>query len=249
MTDNLFFFTIKEKDMIKNEINKILFLDIETVGICKNTQCFKRDYPELYDVWELSGYDYFSRHYPEDSTLTPSEVFEKRSGLLPEFGRIVCVSVGFVTPKGENKFESYIGDEIEILEKTKTLLDRVDKLGFTLCGHNIKTFDLPYIAKRMLINGISVPKIIPDFNTKPWDANVIDTKELWNFNSFKGLSSLQLVTASMGLKNPKMGEVKGENLHKYFYNDGDIKKIEEYCVGDVESTINLVKKIKEIYGE
>ena len=80
--------------------------------------------------------------------------------LLPEFGKIVCISVGFILPSGETKLDSFYGDEKNLLIATSELLNRVDKLGFIICGHNVKNFDLPYIGKRMLINGVKVPKII-----------------------------------------------------------------------------------------
>ena len=125
----------------------------------KNTQDFIRHNPKLHKIWENSGYPYFKRNYSEESHLDSNEMFVKKSALLPEFGKIVCVSVGFILPNNEIKLDSFYGDEKDILTKLSDLLNRVDKLGFILCGHNVKNFDLPYIAKRMLINGIQVPSI------------------------------------------------------------------------------------------
>ena len=108
------------------------------------------------------GDSYFRRHYPEDERMSDGELFKKYSGLLPEFGRVVCVSAGFITGE-ERKIQSFIkGGEEDILKETVNLLNRVHKLSFSLCGHNIKTFDLPYLGKRMLINKIkpSVFKVI-----------------------------------------------------------------------------------------
>ena len=100
------------------------------------------------------GDSYFRRHYPEDERMSDGELFKKYSGLLPEFGRVVCVSAGFITGD-ERKIQSFTkGGEGDILKETVNLLNRVHKLGFFLCGHNIKTFDLPYLGKRMLINKI-----------------------------------------------------------------------------------------------
>ena len=229
--------------MIKEDINKLLFIDIETVGCYKNTDSFISHNPKLYQLWEDSGYEYFKRNYPEESHLSSNEMFIKKSALLPEFGKIVCISVGFILPDGEIKLDTFSGDEKSLLGSASDLLNRVDKLNFILCGHNIKNFDLPYIAKRMLINELQVPSIIPSYKIKPWESRVLDTKEVWNFNSFRGLSSLGLVCTSLGLESPKEGEVNGSNIHKYYYNN-DIDKIKNYCEEDVKCTINLIKKIK-----
>ena len=231
--------------MIKEDINKLLFIDIETVGIGQDLDDLHIINPKLCKLWDESGYPYFKRNYSEDSQLTSNEMFINKSALLPEFGKIVCISVGFILPDGETKLDSFYGDEKNLLIATSELLNRVDKLGFMLCGHNVKNFDLPYIGKRMLINGIKVPKILPNYTIKPWESRVLDTKEVWNFNSFRGLSSLDLVCASLGLESPKEGEVNGSNIHKYYYNN-DIDKIKKYCEEDVKCTINLIKKLKNI---
>ena len=229
--------------MIDN-INKLLFLDIETVGGYKDLDELYREDKQLSKVWDDSGYEYFKRHYPEDSELSSNDVFSKRAGLLAEFGKIVCLSAGFVLENGDTKLDSFTGSEKEILTKCSSLLNRIDKLGFLICGHNVKNFDLPYIGKRMLINNITVPNIIPNYKIKPWESRVLDTKEVWNFNSYRGLSSLELVCASLKIPNPKDNEVTGANLHSFYYTEGDIEKIKDYCEKDVKSLINFVQKIK-----
>ena len=205
--------------MIKEDINKLLFVDIETVGVSKDIPTLSTENPSLYKVWDSTGIDYFKRRYPEDIDLSGDELFIKRASLIPEFGKIICVSVGFILPSNEIKLDTFTGSEKEILTNLSTLLNRVDKLDFILCGHNIKNFDLPYIGKRMLIN------------------------EVWNFNSFKGLSSLELVCSCLNIDNPKDSEVNGSNMHNYYYTINNIEKIKNYCEEDIKSTIKMIKKI------
>ena len=236
--------------MVKEDIHKLLFLDIETVGSYSDLDDLHSEDKQLYEIWEEVGLPYFKRHYPEHvDEYTSDDYYKKYSALLPEFGRVVCISVGFILPDGKHKLDSFYGEELGILENLQKLLVRVDKMGFSICGHNIKNFDLPYIGKRLLIHDLSVPSIIPNHNIKPWETRTLDTKELWNFNSFKGLSSLQLVCACMGIKNPKGGVVKGSNMHDFYYNsnsEDDIKQIKNYCEEDVITTMELVKKVKEL---
>jgi hypothetical protein len=76
---------------------------------------------------------------------------------------------------------------------------------------------------------------------------------VWNFNSYIGLSSLDLVCASLNVDSPKNGELNGEKMHKYYYDWPEGKEealgvkrddnIKEYCEKDVIATINLVKNI------
>ena len=191
------------------------------------------------------GESYFRRHYPEDERMSSGELYKKYSGLLPEFGRVVCVSAGFING-GERKIQSfYKGSEMDILKEVTGLFSKVHKLNFSLCGHNIKTFDLPYLGKRMLINKVKPSAIMPSHDTKPWEIKALDTKELWNFGSYKGLSSLHLVTSVMGIQSPKKGEVTGENMHQSWY-DGKKTEITNYCEQDVSSLIKIIKRIKNL---
>ena len=233
--------------MIKEDIHKLLFIDIETVGIDEDLDSLHSTNPRLSKIWEETGWDYFKRRYSEDSELSSNEMFVKRAALLPEFGKIICISVGFIQPNGENKIDSfYSNSEKDILTDCAKLLNRVNKLGFIICGHNIKNFDLPYITKRMLINNIPLPSILPNYTIKPWESKVLDTKEVWNFTSFKGLSSLELVCASLDIISPKDSEVNGSNMHNYYYNINNIKKIKDYCESDVTSIIKMIKKLNKL---
>ena len=227
--------------------NKLLFLDIETAGTFATLEEMEQNNEILFQLWDNTGDSYFRRHYVEDARLSSSELFKKYSALLPEFGRVVCISVGFLLKGGEKKLQSFSkGSEKDILTEMADLLTRVNKLDFTLCGHNLKTFDLPYLGKRMLINGVKPPNILPSHDTKPWEIKALDTKEMWNFGSFKGLSSLHLVCTLLGVDSPKLGEIKGSNIHKSFYIDNNINEITEYCERDVECLIDIVSKVKSL---
>ena len=225
--------------------NKLLFLDIETAGSHKNSNQLKEMDETLWDLWNTVGCSYFRRSYPEDEDKDCDFLYEKYSGLLPEFGKVICISVGFINDGGE-KLQSFCsGNESDDLIQVTQLLNKIEKVGFTLCGHNIKNFDLPYLGKRMLINGISPPSLLPSHDTKPWEVKALDTKEMWNFGSYKGLSSLHLVTSVMGIESPKKGEVTGENMHQSWYDDKKTEII-HYCEKDVSSLIKIIKKIKNL---
>lgn len=231
--------------MINIPLNKILFIDIETVGIESNWVSFAKNYPELSSKFE--GYmDWFKKRFPECSDFHFSEMFTSKSALIPEFAKIVCVSACFITPDGDVKTQSFYGDEKELLSDVRDLLNKVHKMDFHLCGHNLKNFDIPMMSKRMVINGILPPKIFPSYDTKPWDIKAIDTKEVWQFGSFGALSSLELACVSMDIESSKNTGVSGDQVHDTFWNKNDIDSIVKYCEEDVKVLVKLVKKLKEL---
>lgn len=232
--------------MIKHPLHKILFIDIETVGVSSNYENFKKDYPEL--SFQFSNYmDWFLKRFPEDTGLSLNEIFVNRAALVAEFLKIVCVSVGFVDPKGEIKKQTFFNsDESQLLKEVNTLLNRVDKLGFILCGHNLKNFDIPVLAKRMLINSILPSSILPSYDTKPWEIKAIDTKEIWQYGQFGAISSLELMCVSLGIESSKNMEVTGNKVHNSFWNENKYQEIQDYCEKDVEVLINVVKKIMSL---
>ena len=232
--------------MFNIPLTKILFLDIETVGISKDYQSCKENHPKLAE--QFSNYfDWFQKRFPEDDGKSFDYVFEKRTSLVPEFAKIVCVSVSFVTDKGEIKSQTFSSDnEYDVLKDTQKLLDRCGKLGFYMCGHNLKNFDIPMLSKRMVINGLLPPSILPSYDTKPWEIKAIDTKELWQFGSYTSIGSLDLMCVSMDVPTSKDGEITGEKVHDAYWSEGKLNQIAEYCEKDVKVLIDVIKKFKEL---
>jgi predicted PolB exonuclease-like 3'-5' exonuclease len=234
--------------MINIPITKILFLDIETVGISEDYDTCESDNPEI--AQQFSKYfDWFQKRFPEDAIDIDAKnfMFRRRSALVPEFAKIVCVSVSFVTDKGDIKSQTFSGDdEKQVLLDSQTLLERCSKLGFYLCGHNLKNFDIPMLAKRMVINGLLPPSILPSYDTKPWEIKAIDTKEIWQFGSYTSIGSLDLMCTCMDIPSPKEGEITGEKVHDAYWVDGKLKEIAEYCERDVKVLVDVIKKLKEL---
>ena len=232
--------------MINIPITKILFLDIETVGGCPDYDSCQKFSPEIASQFD-KYFDWFLKRFPEDITLSKDDIFRKRAALVPEFSKIVCVSVAFVLDNGETKKQSFYGeDEKTLLKEVRVLLDRCEKLGFYLCGHNLKNFDIPMLAKRMIINGIRPSKILPSYDTKPWEIKAIDTKEIWQYGSYTSIGSLDLLCSCLDIPTPKDGEITGANVHKAYWEDQKIKEITEYCEKDVDVLIEAIMKLKSL---
>ena len=238
--------------MINIPLTKILFLDIETVGCCPDYEICQNLNPNMANQFE-KYFDWFLKRFPEDNqvgvelTQMMNDVFKKRAGLVPEFAKIVCVSVAFVTDNGDIKKQTFSGDEEkEVLEGVQKLLDRCGKLDFFLCGHNLKNFDIPMLAKRMIVNGLMPPSLLPSYDTKPWEVKAIDTKEIWQYGSYTSIGSLDLLCSCLDIPTPKDGEVTGDKVHDYYWNQNGLTKITEYCERDVLVLIDVINKLKSL---
>jgi len=229
--------------MINVPKTKLLFFDIETVGIEEDFKTLKKNRPELAKLFE-SYKGWIIKRFPEEEDSTIDEMFYNKSALIPEFAKIIVASFAFHTPNGDVHTQTFSSDEeVEVLNDIKGLLNKVSKMDFYLCGHNIKNFDIPMIGKRMLINGIKPPSLLPQYDTKPWEIKAVDTMELWKFGNNYSMASLELMCVSMGVSSPKEGEVTGNIVHKTYWETGGLDPIAKYCDEDVDVLAKLIDKI------
>lgn len=232
--------------MINIPLQKILFLDIETVGVYPDWETLVKENEPLSFQFE-HYFDWFQKRFPEDADKGVGQMFVNRAALVPEFARIACVSVAFVTEQGEVKMQSFSNpDEKKMLLEVQKLLYRVGGLGFFLCGHNVKGFDIPMLAKRMIMNGIMPPKILPGHDTKPWEIKALDTKEVWQYGGYGSIASLELMCVCLGVESSKTMEVTGNKVHEAFWVKKDIEGIVKYCEKDVSVLIDVIKKLIDL---
>lgn len=232
--------------MINAPLDKILFIDIETVGIESDYPTLEKKNPKLAELF--SNYEsWFKKRFPEDIDVSLDQLFQTRTALVPEFARIVTVCLGIVDQSGKFK-TTVFSDENEralLIELRKTLF-RCGELGYFLCGHNVKNFDIPMMAKRMIINNILPPKIFPTYDTKPWEIKAIDTRDVWQYGQYASISTLDLMCGVMGVESSKSDEMDGSRVHEVFYKEKNIDKINTYCEKDVKVLYEVVKKLQNL---
>ena len=74
--------------MINTPLTKILFLDIETVGLTPDFESLEKFYPDL--AYQFENYlDWFEKRFPEHKDAGPSEMFYNKAALVSEFLKIV----------------------------------------------------------------------------------------------------------------------------------------------------------------
>lgn len=227
---------------------KILFLDIETVSQTR----YYRDLPErLVHLWEDKAIS-LQQRIPEAYTkeMDAQAIFAKGAAIFAEFGKIICVSVGFIYHKeNEDRFrvKSFYGhDEKVILSEFVSMLSHFGNASeINLCGHNIKEFDIPYICRRLLINNFPLPEILNIGAKKPWEVPLLDTLEMWKFGDYKHYTSLNLLTALFDIPTPK-DDINGSQVTGVYYEENDVKRIATYCEKDVVATTQLFLKLNQM---
>lgn len=215
-----------------NNLNKenILFLDVETVPQYSS-------YDQLPEKFRLL-WDHKAERIKQNENDTPERLYA-RAGIYAEFGKIVCISVGFFTAN-TFRIKSFADeDEKKLLADFATMLQKAsEKHNRILCAHNGKEFDFPYIARRMLINRISLPDLLDHSGKKPWEVTHLDTMELWRFGDFKSYTSLELLAFIFGIPTPK-DDIRGSEVAKVYWLDKDLSRIKRYCEKDVATIARL----------
>lgn len=223
--------------LYKLNLENILFLDIETVP--QNPS-----YPDLDETTQLL-WEQKTQYQRKDEIS--AEDFYERAGIWAEFGKIVCISVGYFVIKGETRsfrVTSFHGEETHILKQFKQLLkDHFAQTKHVLCAHNGKEFDFPYIARRMVINSINLPYKLDLFGKKPWEVPHLDTMELWKFGDYKHYTSLKLLAHILGIPSPKE-DMDGSMVKDVYYKDKDIDRIISYCELDVVTTAQVFLRLR-----
>jgi DNA polymerase elongation subunit (family B) len=208
-------------------LEDVLFLDIETVPATSSYDLLSS---AMQNLWDKKSKQFRT---PEQ---TSGDVYE-RAGIYSEFGKIVCISVGLVKEKNPLSFrlKSFYGsDEKNLLNDFSAMLSKFskNKSEVLLCAHNGKEFDFPYIARRMIINGMIIPVILDNAGKKPWEIKLLDTMDLWKFGDFKNYTSLDLLTSVLGIPSPK-DDIDGSMVAGIYYVENDIERIARYCEKDV----------------
>jgi len=221
----------------KLNLEHILFLDIETVPEQENYHALD---PEMQSLWE------HKTQYQRKEDYTPEDFYD-RAGIWAEFGKIVCISVGYFTFKGDIRHfrvTSFFGQERKILQDFSNLMNNhFNQPQHVLCGHNAKEFDIPFIARRMIINQIPIPNKLNLFGKKPWEVPHLDTLELWKFGDYKHFTSLKLLTKVLGIPSSK-GDIDGSQVGHVFYVEKDIDRIVIYCEKDVIAVAQIFLRLR-----
>jgi len=222
----------------KIDLQQVLVLDIETVPQYPSFEELPEDFQEL---WEQK-----TRFQRKDGE-SPSD-FYARGGILAEFGKIICISVGIFSKKTKTlslRVKSFYGDEEKVVLQSFIALLKTQADSLILCAHNGKEFDFPYLCRRILINGLPIPTQLNLYGKKPWEIMHLDTMDLWKFGDFKNYTSLKLLAAVFNIPSPK-DDIDGSMVNGVYWKENDLERIRVYCEKDVITTARILLRFKSL---
>ena len=229
-------------------LENLLLIDIETVS----------EHPTfsvLSDSWKQLWEEKVQRQLPEN--VTAEEFYPQRAGVMAEFSKVVCISVGYFKREGKDihlRVKSFYGDDEKILlQDFVAALQKMESANnkWSFTGHNIKEFDIPFICRRLLINGLALPPFLDFQNMKPWETNMIDTFQYWRFGDYKHYTSLKLLAAALNVPSPK-DDIDGSMVGDVYWSqtpagkEKNLERIVTYCQKDVVTTANIVLRFKNM---
>lgn len=233
------------------DLSKILFLDIETVSAYP-------DYADLPDnfrpLWQNKCRQILRLPAEELDESTVSATYTDRAGIFAEYGKIVCISVGFVRRDRDDKrlrvrLKSFADqNEKVVLEQFSELISQyyANVNRDYMCGHNIREFDIPYICRRMLVHQLPLPIPLQLYGKKPWETkHLLDTLELWKFGDRKNFTSLKTLAAVLDFPSPK-DDIDGSQVGRVFWEEQDLDRIAYYCEKDVLATVQLFLRLRRM---
>jgi hypothetical protein len=240
----------------ESELTDLLIFDLETSGDYPSLDDLASDDPRKAELWRTKYAK--AKIKDPDKWVGAEPSYIEHTPLSPEFGRIVCASflhiitdteTGKMIYKGRIKsfydnVASRSSEKELVLQPVATLLENLTKIGkkYRLCGHNIKKFDIPFLAKRMIMSGIEPPVQLQTWGKKPWEIDSIDTGELWSMGAWDQYVSLDLLTCALDIPSPK-GQMKGEYVGASFWIYRKYEEIADYCEEDVKAVARICHKL------
>lgn len=231
----------------KSKLDNILFLDIETVSANSTYDDLDAEWQKL---WEKKAKQLLSYKNEEITEEKVRNLYENKAAIYAEFGKIICITVAYLKRKAEDEFEmrmkSFYGkDEHELLADFGRMIDKhFDRpTKYYICGHNIREFDVPYIGRRFLVNGLQLPELFNLIGKKPWESkHLLDTLEMWKFGDYKNYISLDLLAKLLSVPSPKLN-MDGSMVGNAFWKENRLEDIKTYCELDVKTSVNVFLKL------
>lgn len=207
----------------------LLFIDIETVA---GKSTFEELPERLQNEWIRKA-----GRLKNDDERTEAELYPERAAIYAEFGKIVVIGVGFFHWDEHDQLtfrvRSFHGhDEAEVLRQFCELIQKRYTPKLTLCAHNGREFDYPYLCRRLMVQGINVPKPLWNPYWKRYDNPHLDTMELWKFGDYKNFTSLELLAALFDIPSSKEN-LSGDQVNSTYYQQNGLLSIADYCREDV----------------
>jgi predicted PolB exonuclease-like 3'-5' exonuclease len=221
-------------------MNELFHFDIETCGEYPDYQTFLLEDERGAKLFQSK----FNKMNWSEKYSDINEAYLENAGIVPTYGKICCISFGYLDNEGQKQIRSIYGeDEKEIVNSFNELLKKIEKKNFNLSGFRVNYFDIPWVLHKLHKFGIEPASIIYVYDKKPWDLRVTDMSDDWK-QKFAWAFSFDEMCYELGVQSPK-DVINGSDVHKYYWS-GRLEEIKNYCEKDVNSSIDVSKKIYKL---
>jgi predicted PolB exonuclease-like 3'-5' exonuclease len=168
------------------------------------------------------------------------DAYLDNAGIVPTYGKIVCISFGYLD-NGMERISSFYGDdEKDIVNKFNELLKKIEKKSFNLCGFRVLYYDIVFILHKLAKYGIKPADIITTYNKKPWEMRITDMSDDWR-SKFAWAFSFDEMCYELGIESPK-DNMNGSDVHLAYW-EGRVEEVKIYCEKDVKASIRVSQVI------
>jgi predicted PolB exonuclease-like 3'-5' exonuclease len=215
---------------------ELFHFDIETVGEHKDYQTFL-----LNDERGAKLFEGKWKRMKWDEKFSLEDSYSDQAGIISTYGRICCISFGYVDSNGQKQIRSFYGeDERYIVESFNDLLKKIEQKSFNLSGFRINYFDIPWVLHKLHKYGITPANMIRPYEKKPWEMRIVDMSDDWK-QKFAYIFSFDEMCYELDVPSPKT-KMDGSLVHEY-YHTGRVEEIRDYCEMDVFSSIEAGLKL------
>ncbi len=204
-----------------------LGLDIETIPL--------RDLSEYSSAVQEKIFEKIDRRQSHD----PKFDYNYFASLHGDFGKIICLSIGFIAEDETIHLKSFWGDdEKQILLQFNEIIEKHQGIFVHYNGLN---FDAPFILQRMIHHRLA-PAGNGFANLRKFAADPhFDVMMMYyNWDLQKALP-LGVLAELYGIPSPKEN-MSGDRVYQA-YKNGEWDKIVRYCEFDTATTLNLWRRI------
>ncbi len=208
-------------------IPKHLGLDIETVPAFPLTD------------YSLVIQDKIQEKISRQQERNPDFDYNYFASIHGDFGKIICISLGYVAEDESIRLKSIYGDdEYQILQEFNHIIAGHNGIFIHYNGLN---FDIPFILQRMAHHGIApANRRFTDLRRYSTDPHFDVMMQYYNWDMQKVLP-LGILAELHGLPSPKE-ELSGSKVFQA-YQEGEWDRIKHYCEFDTATTLNLWRKL------
>lgn len=220
----------------------LLFIDIETVSGTASLH----ELPErLRSEWLRKA-----SYLKNEEGLPDEALYFSRAGVFAEFGKIVAIGLGFFHDDDEGRRVFRVRalrghDERALLAEFTDLLRKKYPRHLTLCAHNGREFDYPFLCRRLLIQNLPIPKTLWNPGWRRFDSPHLDTMDMWKFGDYKHYTSLELLAALFDIPSSKEA-LSGDQVTPAYYLRDDLEGIARYCREDVVVLARLFLRYRQL---